>query len=806
MLKYYIMNITNTDYYKYFFGNDDGKLFAKLFLKDNSGLHDFTVEQYNFISDGDQIVIEFTYFIQSLAARLCKIDKLSTYDNQLGELLQNISKSMNDDNKINVSKINNHMLNNEWGEIKKLLKDITIISDDNYKIMYGLEKKDPVIENFENYKTNFINENYKKLERMVNSCEKLAESNINLPFTMLQTKNECNTLLNTAINSQLKLIKNTITEKYYDSHTTLYRSDPAKDIFKNVYLNWDKLSANEKRFYHKYITVEKRIDTNTWIPINENDYIKFHKVLTADYNNYRLNLNKGNSDNYLIKDKIKLLSDKILKSKITKINYFNHKTKKITTDDKTLINLFDEAYAYMSNDDMEWLVIDRFKSPLKRININDLIIEIITALQNSNTRRKLTEYQSDELIDLSNGGIWFRYGNDYIKSDANGKFIKYGIDDDVTRKLLKKSCYSTGLNVSSDVCRKYLYECLLDDDNDGIEKWLELVGSDFNKIAVDEIKNMHPMIAQMILKKYEFYTYKQNVDKFKSKLKFVENIKNWKDTYLKQKFNKLKSEKSNLTGADTFDDFCNINSNLILYLSMICDHVNKNPGILNAGPYDTFDIIDPSDTGNYKFVNNYLKYELDRKYDPLTESLNIGCPPFMINSYGPDIVCKSSNGIYITNNTNNINTYDNLITEINKPDISLVSKELQDAELKDLIDKTIHSRYNELINYFDIKVDFNDNDIELNTDTKVINKSVNQYDTKHYINMVQILEKFANICHLFKDHPKIKELNKDIPDLCKRGTINYNDIYTQINKMKEISEINKETGIKPTTMSPIIDL
>jgi len=711
-----------TDYYKYFFGDERGETFVKVFLDDNFNPRetlDATQEavmtgryrtdntfsrddrddrDIETIQVGDNDVHpEFAYFIQQFASRMKQVDKFATE----GTPLQFITYNLND----TYSKIKDRVVRaiTEKLAIKKSISVsdfkelIDIIPKKNIE---GLTKQE-MRESVYNQLMADINS---ELEKIIGEWNTRCGATRPEGSTGEEDKCEAGVMFDTISKHIIYLVNNSVKVQYYDANTTLLKSDPAQLIFENVYADWNNVSDKQKRFYMVHMQLMRRDPNNpkVWKSIPDSEYQTF-SVDKGNYDNYRLNLSKSRDGlKPKIYDLLRRLGDNASKT-IRNIVYFDPTNKNYVSEaftNDSLANLYDGAEQI--TDDR---VIDRLKSPQFRINVRKLVKDVLNTVKN----REFHKYEqyTGPIFDIQSQGVWFRSADGNYVKEENGKYLKYGSDDDYTRVMLTRDkCYSSLVNATPEQCRKYLYECLLDGDENNVQVCLDMRlignnGKNFYEVSKSEIDEMHPAMAIMTLQKFGFRTYGAYDSKASRDLIKMESSEHWKDNYMKQVFlNNFKAgEPTSLTkwglkggGGDMtpeqeqkWDEFINEGKHLIGYLGLISDFVNRNPGILNHeyfGLTDEYErkrveeekraavqlkggIRTESDIGKDYQLFRRLEFarevaqrqqeghgRLDGVISDIMSKLPFGeykCPPFMFHHITgePDPVCIAATGFFL---------------------------------------------------------------------------------------------------------------------------------------------------------------
>lgn len=142
--------------------------------------------------------------------------------------------------------------------------------------------------------------------------------------------------------------------------------------------------------------------------------------------------------------------------------------------------------------------------------------------------------------------------------------------ESLLEKLNKNEyCYSSGIEMSSDDCQNFIYNCVLKGKQDlsGCLPILKRKDA-FKNVAPYKLKSVHPRVAQYILYRFRFAKVK-GTDREGNEIDLIEKCDTWQD--------RLESEFKN-------EDVCNAikeNEHLIKYLGFLVKYVNMNPSIIN---------------------------------------------------------------------------------------------------------------------------------------------------------------------------------------------------------------------------------
>ncbi len=191
---------------------------------------------------------------------------------------------------------------------------------------------------------------------------------------------------------------------------------------------------------------------------------------------------------------------------------------------------------------------------------------------------------SDESFICYTGQADFIYFDDdkkqYYKLTANfennRKSKRVYFDDNCfySHCLTDKDCYGTYVYADGEECQKWA-KAVLDTNNDvDFTNFLKTKNGDFFNIAVTSLRKMHPVMAVQILKKFGFRKYCYYDEKAGTELYKIESVEHWLKHVVQNDFYVIKSEVENLLKSHN-------GYKLKMYLTLICEYVNCNPGIIN---------------------------------------------------------------------------------------------------------------------------------------------------------------------------------------------------------------------------------
>lgn len=344
-------------------------------------------------------------------------------------------------------------------------------------------------------------------------------------------------------------------------------------VYEKTFGRWNSLSDDSKAFYRQYLNLMKRNPaTGAWQNVDsEADYPR----AATDKSNFRLNLKKdamGGGETEIGK-----ALPKIDTTKSNRIFYTAAGgVQSIAATPDFLRRVHDAVYSGLA---LPVAGIFTGKSAHTRfsINVDNLVKNRMFAI----TQAEVVEAEEPELAE--DEAFVNLVGRDVIKRDHSGLYVEVdgtkaylGANDDKTKELLRSAhkCYSTGTKGSDAACKKFIFECLLSQDAASLDSCLKGLKSatDFFKVAVEDIKNIHPVLALRILQQFGFRKYQSADNAAGMQLWKVESVSHWLENYMTKKFKAV--DVQNMIKAD--DQY-----HLLSYLRLLTQYVNANPAILN---------------------------------------------------------------------------------------------------------------------------------------------------------------------------------------------------------------------------------
>lgn len=364
------------------------------------------------------------------------------------------------------------------------------------------------------------------------------------------------------------------------SYVTL-NNPHAKAVYDNVFGRWDELSESAKAYYRNFIEVFRQSPSGSWEKVPEYEYGRLNDL------NVRLNLIKYSQGSDLNAFGTRLPKYYDGPGGFTGIWYTpagSSRPQKVSSPipEDVFRNLYGAVYRGIKPAEFDNLPTTYpvpGQSKYFNVNVDDLVRKRIFAVHEAPIVEETPVEQSDKqyrLLDMINKGIIGRDTDGRLYRLVNGTKAYLGAEDPETVRTMKAvhSCYGTGLNAQGDDCKKFVTECLLSQDANSLSQCLLALKQkpDFFKVATDDIRNLHPVLALRILQKFGFHKYKAYDETAGTQIWKVESVSHWLNNYMSKKFSNVEIQKM-ITAPDQ--------SYLLSYLDLISQFVNANPAVLN---------------------------------------------------------------------------------------------------------------------------------------------------------------------------------------------------------------------------------
>jgi hypothetical protein len=442
-------------------------------------------------------------------------------------------------------------------------------------------------------------------------------------------------------NAAVKAVVHTVENQYANNATTVAQSQHAKDLLENVYKRWDSLKDDTQLMYASFLEVQERVAGSAasmaggatgsvrWRTITPDEYsTKFGPGCSDNLDNLRIALNlSGDGTTTRFEDRIPLIpmgrfdtiaftgpgnkvetrtlrkSPKESKSVSKATPYTGPKYPTVVTGggeigNRALRDIYHSIYALgiprvtsdsVDGSQMEFPSVNTFRDTYKdntmfTFKSSDLVRDRLYDLARAErTTRKPSDvddsfFGPSGFLDMIDANTWSRVSPGvYQKVDASGKTVRYGREDEATRRMFKSSahgCYTTLYNAPAAKCDKYIHQCLLNGDKDSMATCLaaKTLETEFFKNSKKGINEMHPLIALRTLQKFGFREHDVYDNQAGTTIRKIESVDHWKNSdFMKERFKDSKG------AALPIDDI------LTQYLELVTEFVNSNPGILNSG-------------------------------------------------------------------------------------------------------------------------------------------------------------------------------------------------------------------------------
>lgn len=371
--------------------------------------------------------------------------------------------------------------------------------------------------------------------------------------------------------------------RYAKTNKITLKSDEAKNLHEKIYKNWSSLRNEDKQFYQHFISpMQWNASQNDWVKMNEQDYGKIQ--LTEEY---RFNLNTSGGHTQFFN------SIPFVPSGFTRLWYTNATSGKVdvvtlsataTDRQKVLRDIYDAIYSDGGASPLSvggaapglvtaipvhntYANAKRLQVPYFSVNVDKLVRKLLYRLSQAKIDDDIGITEGESHMNLINRETYRKdpkTGAYQVKGSSGWKNI-----DDASILLTGNKCFTS--NATGD-CRKFVFECLLDNDEKQIRQCIDgLSAQSVVEAAKKDINNMHPLIALRLLQKFGFGTQMKYDVVANRQLKKVICVNEWIKNVVAKKF--TAQEVTEIKTAQ----------HLRSYLQLVVDYVNGNPGILNKG-------------------------------------------------------------------------------------------------------------------------------------------------------------------------------------------------------------------------------
>lgn len=382
-------------------------------------------------------------------------------------------------------------------------------------------------------------------------------------------------------------------------------SNPAKILWDKVYMDWNNLTESSRAFYRKYLQfMNLDATTNTWKVIPEGSYGTAIPPYQGRVNLLKTSGRGMRSGEMVTRDPATneivdygLLSASECPKFVNLIPKIPGSMGKIwytaqdgteqplqTHTDSALKNIYCGAYKFDRSFQIDGQEIFPKKvwDPQTQYHVFDINVDKFTRKRFFNISAELKKPPKIEgpVFSLTDKNVWHVDETGRLYKDEGGNRVYYDVDSDETKRILTKNfnCYST-FTKDNAKCNMYVNQCLLRSDPESLSVCTEFwKNHDFYKVTIDEIKQMHPMVAVRTLEKFGFRVKKVEDSECKMLVRKFETVEHWMKTVLTGNEWKTVDPSNNKTLQNTIEE----NENLLNYLRLLVEYVNANPAILNG--------------------------------------------------------------------------------------------------------------------------------------------------------------------------------------------------------------------------------
>lgn len=410
------------------------------------------------------------------------------------------------------------------------------------------------------------------------------------------------------------------------------------EFYNNVFAKWDRFSNDTRAFYDKYVELLQKNTAGVWEIIPSSQRSTAYSAAGNSPSEYRVNFKKVNATSPSWVGKT-TGGNTLLAIDLPPATSSFHNGSQIEDDD-LFRNLFSVTYnpnwAPANNN---WSMLNVLTGAFEAVKSvgNSIAQKVWTLFQtlpatpqgDKRFHVKLGELVRETLFRSSQaavedaeevaeratvtldcvecGLITRKNGKMYV--NVNGKEEPVDVKDEWTKKAFEDSnkCYGTYVRAANSTeCEKFLFESLLSDNSTDLDNWLSKnQNKDFFKVAREDIKNLHPVLAVRILQQFGFRKY-QTTDENGMTIWKIESVNHWLKNYMKQRFNNDAKLTNLIKENETW--------HIITYLDLVSQYVNCNPAILNKNytkdPHQALSQLEKTDLGR----KLDLEYEQPRRH------------------------------------------------------------------------------------------------------------------------------------------------------------------------------------------------
>lgn len=326
-------------------------------------------------------------------------------------------------------------------------------------------------------------------------------------------------------------------------------------LYNNVYKKWGSLDNDVRSFYESMMDI---VELNSRNRVPETEYERL-----TNLGAYGFNFKKTRSSRPMFADAIPDVDPNVVRRWWSTNNNDGTIISFKTASPTAIINVYTKAFNLTPRMILHDSVINRVRF---NVSTDDDAYKMFVSM------KKLEEDKSEPsiILDMTYSNIWtFKNGKYY--TTIEGKEVEYGDNDPATHKMISKSNKCYGTSIPFEHCGEFIEKCIREDDAGKLGEcftWLDNNrNTNFDNLIVDDIKKMHPRVAQTILKKFGFEPIERFSPEAGSQIRMAPSVNEWLKGLTDESIIKVVTK----------------NTYLRKYLDHLVLYVNSNPAILNAG-------------------------------------------------------------------------------------------------------------------------------------------------------------------------------------------------------------------------------
>lgn len=412
--------------------------------------------------------------------------------------------------------------------------------------------------------------------------------------------------------------------KKVDVTTYTLNDKDQREFYDNVFAKWDRFSNDTRAFYDKYVELlQMNKTTNKWESIPSSQRSAAYSAAGNNPSDYRVNFKKFTQGQRAAFVGPYYTGSLLLAGDLPPATGSFHEGSAIL-DANMFRNLFEKTYnpnwsatIFSSLAGVAGKLYSVFTTlpptpPGEKrfhVKLGELVRETLFRSSQAAVEdaEEVAERATVTLDCVECGLITRKNGKMYV--NVNGKEEPVDVTDEWTKKAFEDSnkCYGTYVRAANSTeCEKFLFESLLSDNSTDLDNWLSKnQNKDFFKVAREDIKNLHPVLAVRILQQFGFRKY-QTTDENGMTIWKIESVNHWLKNYMKQRFNNDAKLTNLIKENETW--------HIITYLDLVSQYVNCNPAILNKNytkdPHQALSQLEKTDLGR----KLDLEYEQPRRH------------------------------------------------------------------------------------------------------------------------------------------------------------------------------------------------